>query len=160
MDTKYIEPFRTAIERLFDTMLQVNCRLDQSFLRMEENKIPKYDVSSIIGLSGSVSGCMALNMSEAQAIYLASSLSGDEYEELDEECKDAIGEIANIIAGSAKRSFPGEDNSISIPSVIVGNHEVTYPKGLPILSIPFDTDAGRITIDLALKKSPVPSPAR
>ncbi|MCP4707452.1 MAG: chemotaxis protein CheX [Planctomycetes bacterium] len=160
MDTKYIEPFRTAIEKLFDTMLLVNYRLDQSFLQMEENKAPRYDVSSIIGLSGSVTGCMALNMSEAQALYLASSLSGEDFEEMDEDCKDAIGEIANIICGSAKRSFPGEDNSISIPSVIIGNHEVTYPKGLPIVSIPFDTDVGRVTIDLALKESPVPTSAR
>ncbi len=160
MDTKYIDSFRTAIERLFETMLLVEFRLDQSFLRMEENKTPRFDVSSIIGLSGSITGCMALNMSEAQALFLASSLSGEDFEELNEDCKDAIGEIANIIAGSAKRSFPGEDNSISIPSVIVGNHEVTYPKGLPIVSIPFDTDAGRISIDLALKESAVAAPTR
>ena len=69
----------------------------------------------------------------------------------------AIGEIANMIAGGAKKDFPGGNNSISVPSIVIGKHHVTYPSGLPIISIPCDTSTGRLTVDVALKESPVPA---
>ena len=153
MDVKYINPFLTSIKSVFDMMLQVPFTMGKP--QIKEDNVPRYDVSGIIGLSGSVTGCVVINLSEEIALQLASALSGEEYTEFNDDCSDAIGELANMIAGGAKKDFPGENNAISVPSIVVGKHRVKYPRGLPILTIPCDTSAGRLTVDVALKESPV-----
>ena len=156
MNVNYINPFLSAIRNVFDTMLQVKFELGKP--KLKDDPVPRYEVSGIIGLSGEVTGCVVINLSEELALQLASSLSGETVTELNDNCTDAIGELANMIAGSAKKDFPGKNNSISIPSVVIGKHRMIYPKGLPIVSIPCDTSAGRMVVDVALKETPVLAP--
>ena len=155
MDVKYINPFILAVQNVFDTMIDVPFKLGKPSLKADKN--PLYEISSIIGLSGGVTGCVVINLSETLALQLISALTGEETTEMDADATDAIGEIANMIAGNAKKDFPGQTTTISIPSVVIGKHKVSYPTGLPIVSIPCDTGGGRLVIDVALRKSPVPA---
>lgn len=149
MDVKYINPFLTAAANVFETMIEVPFSLGKPTLKTDRE--PTYDISSIIGLSGDVTGCVVINLSEEIALQLASGLLGETMTELDDDCTDAIGEIANMVAGNAKTDFPSGGSSISVPSVVIGKHRVAYPKGVPIISIPCRTDKGGLVIDLALK---------
>lgn len=151
MDVKYINPFIIAVKKLFNTMIDVPFKLGKPSLK--KGNVPGYEISGIIGLSGTVTGCVVINLSEEIALQLVSALIGDEVEELDEDCTDAIGEIANMIAGNAKTDFPSPGTSISVPSVVIGKHKVSYPSGLPIISIPCITDKGELVIEVALKKN-------
>lgn len=153
MDIKYINPFLVSIRNVFDTMLQIPFTIGKPSLK--EDAVPRYDISGIIGLSGSVTGCVVLNLSQELALQLASALMGEKITKMNEECSDAVGEISNMIAGGAKKDFPGEDNSISVPSIVIGKHQVSYPKGLPVISIPCDTSAGRLAVEVALKHNSV-----
>ncbi len=151
MDVKYINPFITAVKKLFDTMIEVPFKLGKPSLK--KSNLPEYEISSIIGLSGTVTGCVVINLSQKIALQLVSELLGDEVTELDDDCTDAIGEIANMIAGNAKTDFPSEGTSISVPSVVVGKHKVSYPSGLPIIAIPCITEKGEMVIEVALKEN-------
>lgn len=153
MDVRYINPFLQSIKNVFETMINVPFNLGKPYLK--NDKIPMYDISGIIGLTGIVNGCVVLSLSKPIALQIASALIGEEIIEVDDDCTDAVGEVANMIAGGAKKEFPGEKNSISVPSIIVGRHQVTYPRGVPIISIPCETNAGRMTIDIGLRESPV-----
>lgn len=157
MNVKYINPFLLAIQNVFETMVDVPLRLGKPNIKTDS--VPLHDISGIIGLSGSVTGNVVINMSESVALYLVSALIGEEVTEMDADCADAIGEITNMIAGNAKKDFPGEGTSISIPSVVIGRHKITYPRGVPIISIPCETSSGRLMIDIALKENLVPAPA-
>lgn len=150
MDPKYIQPFVVAVQNVFNTMIDVPLTLRKPYLK-KDKEVP-YEISGIIGLSGNVMGCVVLSMSHEIAFRLVSSLLGEEVTELDDDCTDAIGEIANMIAGNAKTDFPGNGNSISVPSVVVGKHKVSYPSGLPIVVIPCKIDVGELTIEIALKE--------
>ena len=150
MDIKYINPFVDAVKKVFDTMIEVPFKLGKPSLK--KGNLPEYEISGFIGLTGTVSGCAVINMNKDVALLLVSKLIGDEVTELDDDCTDAIGEIANMIAGNAKTDFPSEGTSISVPSVVVGKHKVSYPTGLPIISIPCITDKGPLVIEVALKK--------
>jgi chemotaxis protein CheX len=151
MDVKYINPFIDAVKNLFGTMIDVPFKLGQPSLK--KANLPEYEISGIIGLSGNVSGCVVINLSREIALQLVSALIGDEVDEVDEDCTDAIGEIANMIAGNAKTNFPSGGTSISVPSVVVGKHKVSYPSGLPIIAIPCMTDKGEMVIEIALKEN-------
>ena len=151
MDVKYINPFVTAVKKLFNTMIEVPFKLGKPSLK--KGNVPEYEISGIIGLSGTVTGCVVINLSQNIALQLVSALVCDEVTELDDDCTDAIGEIANIIAGNAKTDFPSEGTTISVPSVVIGKHKVSYPSGLPIIAIPIITDKGEMVIEVALKES-------
>jgi chemotaxis protein CheX len=149
MDVRYINPFLKAVTNLFATMIELPLTVGKP--RLKEHSEPSFEISGIIGLSGTVTGCVVISISEEIALQLASSLFGEDFTEVDDDCIDAIGEIANMIAGNAKTDFPGDESSISVPSVIIGKHKVAYPRGIPIVSIPCKTDSGTMVIDVALK---------
>lgn len=149
MDVKYINPFIDAVKNLFSTMINVPFTLGPPSLK--KTTLPTHEISSIIGLSGTVSGCVVINLSEPVALQMVSYLIGDEVTEIDADCTDAIGEIANMIAGNAKTDFPVSGTTISVPSVVTGKHKVSYPSGLPIISIPCSTEKGELVIEVALK---------
>ena len=149
MDVKYINPFLTAINNIFTTMIDVPLTVEKPHLK--EEPAPDFEISGIIGLSGDVSGVVVLNLSEGIALQLGSCLLDEELTEVDEDCTDAIGEISNMVAGNAKNNFPNPDTSISVPSVVVGKHKIRYPSGIPIISIPCKTDRGIFLVDIALK---------
>ena len=151
MDVKFINPFLIAVQNIFDTMIDLSFSLGKPSLK--KDNVPSYEVSGIIGLSGSVSGCVVINLSKEIAIKLASALLDEEFTELNDDCTDAIGEIANMIAGNAKTDFPVDNTSISVPSVVVGKHKMTYPRGIPIVSVPCETSGGQLVIDIALKEN-------
>jgi len=149
MDVRYINPFLAAVKDVFETMIEVSFSVGKPCLK--KDGIPSYEVSSIIGISGEVTGSVVINLSEKTALQLASALLGEELSELDEDCVDAIGEIANMVAGSAKNGFPVANTSLSVPTVVIGKHEVNYPSSIPIISIPCETSEGEFGVDIALK---------
>jgi len=156
MDVNYINPFLVSVKNVFDTMIDVPFQLGKPFLK--EDSVPLYDISGIIGISGNVTGTVVINLSQPVALQLVSALTGEEVTELNTDCTDAIGEITNMITGGAKKDFPEGNNSISIPSIVIGRHQIAYPSGIPIISVPCETGAGRMMIDLALKKTKVTEP--
>ena len=151
MDVRYINPFLAAVKDVFETMIEVSFSVGKPCLK--KDSIPLHEVSSIIGISGEVTGSVVINLSEKTALQLASALIGEQLSELDEDCVDAIGEIANMVAGSAKNGFPVQNTSLSVPTVVIGKHKVNYPSAIPIISIPCETSEGEFGVDIALKET-------
>jgi chemotaxis protein CheX len=149
MDVRYIKPFLFAVKNLFDTMIDLPFKLGQPTFKKEA--VTSHEISGIIGISGDVEGCVVIALSKEIALQLGSELLGETLDEIDGDCTDAIGEITNMIAGSAKTQFPEQNTSVSVPSVVVGKHHVSYPSGIPIVSIPCTIEKGELCIDIALK---------
>jgi chemotaxis protein CheX len=151
MNVDYINPFLLAVQNVFDTMINLPYRLGKPTIK--KNSTTAFDVSGIIGISGEVVGCIVVSFPTQIALKVASCLLEEEMTEIDGDCTDAIGEVANMIAGDAKKRFPKANTTISVPSVIIGEHKVAYPSGLPIISIPCQTEAGPFAIEVALKEA-------
>lgn len=151
MDVRYINPFLIAVQNVFEKMINLPFTLGKPTIKKEN--IPSYEISSIIGISGEVIGCVVVSFPEEIALQLASALLDEEIKEVNEDCTDAIGEISNMIAGNAKTGFPKRNTSVSVPTVVIGKHRVAYPSGIPIISIPCETSNGWFAIDVALKET-------
>jgi chemotaxis protein CheX len=79
---------------------------------------------------------------------------GEEHQEIDEEVKDAVGELTNMISGDSRRRLQeiGHTFQGAIPTVISGKgHEIRHVTKGPILSIPFSTQAGNFTVEVCFK---------
>ena len=162
MNVTYINPFIVATRNLFKTMISAPLSLGQPFLR--QRAMPQVRVQAVIGLSGHVSGIVALSFPEPVALALASSLSGEKTSFINDGCMDALGEIANMICGGAKKDFPGADAAeklvqLSVPQVVKAPGAATFPNELPVLVILCDTSAGRFFIEVALHQPKAQAPA-
>ena len=110
------------------------------------------DVSSIIGFSGDAAGSVVLHFSFEVASKTATAFSGMEIAPDHPDFADALGELANMVAGGAKSQFEGLDVSISLPNVIVGkDHNVSASKTTPRVVIPCSTDAGGFEVEVGME---------
>ena len=86
------------------------------------------------------------------AIQAVAHFAGAELEITHEDFADAIGELANMIAGGAKSEFEGLAVSISLPSVIIGEgHEVSPSQTHPQLVIPCQTPFGPFYVSVTMR---------
>jgi len=69
-----------------------------------------------------------------------------------EDFADAVGELVNMVSGSAKAQFEGHDVRISVPSVVVGsNHTVQSMSDAFCVRIPCDSEFGGFSVEVAMK---------
>lgn len=151
MKAEVLNPFIQATLEVFRAMTQMEPRRGTPRLKGREDV--SYDVSGVVGLTGNVQGFVVLSFRQSAALYVVSAFLGEEVQALDDGVRDAVGELANMVAGGAKRVLAeaGYDLRISIPSVIVGpNHTISRPTGIPCFEVPFETDAGPFSVELCL----------
>ena len=73
--------------------------------------------------------------------------------ELNGDVVDAVGELANIIAGGAKAQLEHLELSVTLPTVITGkSHCIEFPTRVTPICIPFDSQWGPITIEVGLSE--------
>ena len=152
MKAKYINPFLDASVNLFKEYLGISVRGLNPFVRKDPTVLE--EVSGIIGLAGETTGAVVLSFSRETAMNIVSVFSGKTYTALTNEVLDGVGELVNIIAGNAKKDLVDFRISISLPGVIVGpGTKIHWPEGIPVITIPFDTNLGSLTVNVSLKEA-------
>lgn len=158
MDVTFVNAFVGSILNVFKTMLDTEVKVGKPLLKQAE--LVTAEVSGIIGLSGEVQGSVILSFDRPVACAVASTFAGTELTPESADFTDAIGELANMVAGNAKKDFHGYEASISLPSVIIGKgHRVSQSKVSPFLVIPCDTKLGQFNVEVALITAKVPAAA-
>jgi len=153
MDVKMINPFINATVNVLETMAFTKVRAGNPYLKKDQ--VAQGDVSGVIGLMGKVSGTISVSFTEKSILSIVSSMLGEEIKELNEEIKDAVGEITNMISGQARLKLEevGRSLKAAIPTVIMGkDHSIIHITGSPIIAIPFSTDNGEFTIEVCFEE--------
>jgi chemotaxis protein CheX len=155
MDVRYINPFVGAVCNVFETMCGVKVTVGKPFLKTDNARVA--DVSGVIGFSGDATGSVVLDFAFDAASKLATAFAGMEIDPKSPDFADAIGELANMVAGGAKAKFDGLNINISLPNVIVGrDHNVCASKTTPRIVIPCQTGIGEfhVEVGMVLEKKP------
>ncbi len=111
------------------------------------------DVIVIVSFTGAVKGHILLGMSRPTACAMAATLLMEEPAEFDDLTRSGVAEIANIVAGGCATALhrEGYDATITVPSVIVGEHvEVSWPN-LYVLETSLLLPAGDVKMAVGLK---------
>ncbi len=158
MDVKYVNPFMGAIKNVFKVMLNMDVQFGKPHIMTQEDIT--HDVSGIIGLSGDVVGAVIVSFPRLSALKIAGIFAGVTFVETDADFTDAVGELANMIAGNAKKDLDGLKISISTPSVVIGaGHQVKGTRMVPKLIIPCSCPAGSFVVEVGMKQVANPSQA-
>lgn len=93
-------------------------------------------LTAMVGLAGTYNGLVSVHIPWSLAISFTSLMLGMEVTEIGDDVNDAMGEVANMIAGSFKQhlSKGGSDIHLSTPSVINGS-DYTVSSGSNIENI-------------------------
>jgi len=151
MDVKYINPFIASVRNVFSTMLKMDVQFGRPYVKKDEEH--SHDVSAIIGLAGDVIGAVILSFPRLSATRIASVFAGTELNASDDDFADAIGELANMITGNAKKDFDGLNVIISVPSVVLGaGHQIMNTRITPRLVLPCSTHAGSFVVEVGMQQ--------
>lgn len=152
MDVKIINPFINATLNVLETMAFIKSEAEKPYLK--KDNVAKGDVSGVVGFTGETNATVFITFDESCIVKIVSNMFGEQMIEINDEIKDAVGELTNMISGQARRELEeiGEVFQGTIPTVVTGkNHELqTLTKG-PRIAIPFKTDSGNFTIEVALE---------
>ncbi len=167
----YLNPGRRPLERemvYLSPFIESTCRvmhkmaaLDADFkgVYFKNNLRIQGDVSGIIGLSGKAEGTVVITFRRDLAQDIISRIMGVKPGQIKAETiHDGVGEIINMIAGSAKKALckASYDFQLSLPTIIVGHgHEAGCPENAPIAVILFDvgSDAFVVNVSLSLTRA-------
>lgn len=117
---KVVDDIISSTNEVFSTMIPMDIKPDGPFYQKEE--MISTDVISLVTFTGGYSGIVAIFCSKGIVLSITSNMLGIEATLIDQDAKDAIGEVANMIAGNIKNKIYetyGEMH-LSVPIVIAG----------------------------------------
>lgn len=142
-----------ATQEIFQTMLMMEAHPGQPMAKRANGF--ENSVSAIVGMAGNNKGVLAIHIPEATALVITGSFLMMEVTEIDEDVKDAIGELANMVAGSVKADLTeqGHDFKLSIPSVVCGaEYAIDCPCDSEGVIVPFSIEGGDFLVEFHVQK--------
>ncbi len=153
MKVEYINPFLNATTNVLKTMAFTEAKPGAPYRK--EGDAASGDVTGIIGITGATEGSLSITFSEPCICGIVSNMFGETISSLNDEVKDAVGEITNMICGDARREL-GENGislSAAIPTVISGkNHSIKHMTKGPAIAIPFSTTSGNFVVEVCFSR--------
>jgi len=142
-----IRPFADAAVTVVETMLGSGCDVGEIHEVTAGHRMR--DVTSVIGLSGDMTGAISYSISTAGAIAVLERMTGAVATEVDADVRDAIGEMGNMIAGFGKRHLEQYGFNISLPQLIVGgDYTIHSPRWAQHYWLELTADFGAFSLDV------------
>jgi len=150
VDVKIINPFLEAAVNVLKTMAMIEAKPDKPFIKKDSTAMG--DVSGIIGITGDAQGSMSLSFESPCIFAIVGNLFGMPVSEINDEVKDAVGEMTNMICGDARRRLEGIGVNLQAgtPTVVSGKgHSIRHIHKGRCLAVPFNTPNGRFVVEVA-----------
>lgn len=138
---------------IFSSMVMLDVTPGEPLIRKDEKL--QNSISGMIGLAGSTKGMLAIHMPNATALAVTTAFLGMDVTEIDEDVRDAIGELANMLAGGIKAILDpsGSDIKISMPSAVYGEeYSIDCLANALSAAVPFTFDDLTFLVELQLRK--------
>ena len=143
-------PMSSAIHPRTEDLAEIAASVFSSMLGLEFQERPSlgpypesaHTLTAVVHLAGEWQGAVLLHCLEGQAREFASRfLTMPPPASVDDDVRDVLGELANMIAGNLKCTLrPGIQ--LSVPCVVDGTHNSLRRSGTVICELGFQTDSG------------------
>ena len=152
MNVEFINPFINSALNVLKTMAKTTPNVGKPAVKPGNRTWGV--VTGIIGLAGeTVSGNMVLSFDAPSILRIVSNMLGEEFKEVNNDVVDAVGELTNMISGGAKGelSEKGHKFDMATPIMVTGKDlEIKQLSDIPVITVPFTTDAGKFVIEANL----------
>ncbi len=153
MDANLVNPFIEATLSVLETTASTEANLGKPFLKRESKALG--DITGVISLSGEFNATIALSFTKDGILSIVSKMFGEELSELNDEIKDAVGEISNMVSGQVTNNIStlGDSLKAVLSTVILEqDHSIPHIGQFPVVAFPFETGTGAFTIEVCFEK--------
>ena len=151
VDVQLVLPFVKAVRQLFATMVRTDVTIGRPYAKT--NDACAYDVSGVIAFTGELVGAMSISLSRPAATRLVEAFVGTAPHPESADFADAIGELANMIAGQAKCQLAMRA-AIGLPCVVIGQgHSIKPTADVPCVVIPCQTTGGAFAVEVGVRRA-------
>ena len=153
LKVEHVNPFISSTRDAFSSMLGV--KVSRGAVALAASAVNQREIVGLIGISGRIKGVCLVAFPVETAVQVTNTWLCTDSTDIDDTVKDAVAELVNIIAGSAKAILSGDHQvpmKLSLPTIIHGEgFDVNFPSGTKWVEINFEGDLGafclRITIE-------------
>ena len=157
-EMQYLNPFIYSTKNVFSTMGSMEIAYKGVYFKNDYNLLG--DVSGIIGLSGAAEGMVVVTFYWDLAQEVISRIMGVGQDDISPDLiNDGVGEIINMISGSAKKDLMDTPYffQLSLPTVFVGwQHEIGHPEKANVAVLIFDYEDKSFAIQVSLTAKDAP----
>jgi chemotaxis protein CheX len=140
-----------STQEIFSSMIMLEVKPGEPFNR--NKSMLKDSISGIIGLAGNTKGLLAIHLPTSVALAVTTAFLGMDVAEIDEDVRDAIGELANMLGGSIKSAIDpkGSEIQLSMPSSISGEeYSIDCIADAEEITVPFELDGATFLVELQI----------
>ncbi len=152
MDVKYINPFLQALIKILEQFGITDIK--KGGLKKKDSMQVDMDITSVVGVIGHIRGNIAYSFSEDTAKKIASSMMmGMPVAEIDSIARSAIGELTNMVTGTACALLAENNELIDLtpPSLIFGKDIYFIISSVETIALDIDTRCGEIEVNIGLE---------
>ncbi len=149
MDVRLINPFIESTLEVFETMVGLSIQPGERTARAHPPELVGA-VSAMISMRGGAQGVLVLRFPRHVVKPIVRRL--DAGAKTMDDILDAVGELANMVCGSAKHKISDQLVDISVPRVSVGDDQAAAIASLtPWLIVPFEGDFGSFDLSVSFR---------
>ena len=150
MDAALVNPFIEGTLHILDTTAFVKVKPEPPFLKKDRKSLG--DISGYLEISGDLIGSAVVSFSEESILGIVSAMFGEDMTEINDEIKDAVGEISNMVAGhvTTKIAELSKKVKVKFKEIKMGQGTlIPHSEGAKyILALPFRTTKGKVVIEV------------
>ena len=151
---KYISPFLAATIEVLITMANTPARPGNPLKR--DPQPANGVISAVIDMTGGTNGSISITFSEKCIVQVVNNMLGETYTEMNDQIVDAVGELVNMISGSARKRLEanGFKFTAGLPRNILGEgHTIDHSVEGAVIAIPFKTEEGLFYVEACFDDS-------
>ena len=147
----YAQHISESTQEIFSSMIMLEVKPGEPFNR--NKSMLTNSISGIIGLAGNTKGLLAIHLPVNVALAVTTAFLGMDVDEIDEDVRDAIGELANMLGGSIKSAIDpkGSEIQLSMPSSISGEeYSIDCIADAQEITVPFELNGATFLVELQI----------
>lgn len=140
-----------STQEIFSSMIMLDVTPGEPYKR--KNSMLTDSISGIIGLAGNMKGLLAIHLPTELALAVTTAFLGMEVDEVDEDVRDAIGELANMLGGNLKAALDpkGSEIKLSMPSTVSGEeYSIDCLADAEEITVPFSLEGKTFLVELQI----------
>ena len=153
MDASIVAAFNQAAKNTFKDMFGLDA-VEAGSRELGSSEEHGWDLSGLLGLAGQAQGVIAIRLTQSliAGLLAGSGVAAGGDEERGQLEGGLVGEMTNIIAGSAISSIHGLEIEIAPPVVVRGpNHTIGWPAIAPVVALSYKLPSGSFELDLCIR---------
>jgi Predicted inhibitor of MCP methylation, homolog of CheC len=138
-DKRLINAFVDGVIKTLKTIASTDATPGKPFI--EPQFVLKGEIAGMVGMvAPPLKGTLLISYGKDSIFHIMESMLGEKYDSINREVSDAVGELTNMIYGSAKTTLNqmGYNFEMAIPTVISGDFKISHADKGATLVIPFN----------------------